>query len=366
MRYTKGDTIIKNGGQVRHMPHENNRVTTQHFIPPTIISGLIHYAEQNQLEYLTWFDDLDISLDQLRKGDGFLDFQTISKIIQHAIEQCPLSNLGLRVGSDKALISIGILGFTMQSCKNIEEALRLGLKFHPISGSALDLHVHLDHNILELSLTERFSNKALLAFFCEEALASILTFLKSMIGDHDDLLSLELSYEEPQNIEMYCNFFKCPISFNSSKNCLRFNANILRRTLNTHSQANYSASMQVCEQTYLAYQKINQPQYYQKIYYLIEQHLPDRLNMEQVAHFFSMSERQLRRILLVEGLNFQNIRQEVLETKAKQLIQEDHSITDISSLLGFSELREFRRAFKKWTGEAPLSYKKNKLSSSVF
>ena len=55
-----------------------------------------------------------------------------------------------------------------------------------------------------------------------------------------------------------------------------------------------------------------------------------------------------------------------LQDKAKQLINENCSITEISTQLGFSELREFRRAFKKWTGEAPSRYKKTKLLSSVF
>ena len=111
---------------------------------------------------------------------------------------------------------------------------------------------------------------------------------------------------------------------------------------------------------------MNQPDYHQKIYHLIEQHLPERLNMEHIAQLFKISERQLRRILLIEGLNFQSIRQEVLQAKAMQLMNNNCSITDISTQLGFSELREFRRAFKKWTGEAPLNYKKTKLLSSVF
>ncbi|WP_286395926.1 helix-turn-helix domain-containing protein [Acinetobacter towneri] len=32
-------------------------------------------------------------------------------------------------------------------------------------------------------------------------------------------------------------------------------------------------------------------------------------------------------------------------------------MTEISQQLGFSELREFRRAFKRWTGLSPSLYK---------
>ncbi len=75
--------------------------------------------------------------------------------------------------------------------------------------------------------------------------------------------------------------------------------------------------------------------------------------MHQAAQHFQMSERHLRRQLLAEGCNFQNLRQHVLENKAKQLLQQPLSMTEISQQLGFSELREFRRAFKRWTGLSP-------------
>ena len=349
------------------MPYHHLHKNQTHFMPPTLISGLIHYAEQHQLDYSSWFDGLDIHLNQLRQGEGFLDFQTISHIIQRAVEHHdPKLPLGLLIGSNEALISMGILGFTMRSCKNIEEALNLGLHYHPISGSALDLHVQINHQILELTVTERQPNAFLLPFFCDEVLASITTFLKSMIGEHKSLLSIELSYAAPENISLYQDIFNCPISFNAARNCIRFDANILSHPLNSHSPANYMAAIQICEQTYASFQKMNQADYHQKIYHLIEQHLPERLNMEHIAQLFKISERQLRRILLIEGLNFQSIRQEVLQDKAMQLMNKNCSITDISTQLGFSELREFRRAFKKWTGEAPLNYKKTKLLSSVF
>ena len=55
----------------------------------------------------------------------------------------------------------------------------------------------------------------------------------------------------------------------------------------------------------------------------------------------------------------------ILEKKAKQWIDDNQTISEVSINLGFSELREFRRAFKKWTGHSPTEYKKTKLIGSV-
>ena len=75
--------------------------------------------------------------------------------------------------------------------------------------------------------------------------------------------------------------------------------------------------------------------------------------MKQAAEHLQISERHLRRQLLLEGLSFQQIRQNVLERKAKQLLEQNLSMSEISLQLGFSELRDFKR----WTGQAPSVYK---------
>lgn len=98
-------------------------------------------------------------------------------------------------------------------------------------------------------------------------------------------------------------------------------------------------------------------QYAHLLEQLIDQHLPVRFDMQLASDYLQMSERHLRRSLLLEGISFQQIRQTVLERKAKQMLKNNLSIGDISQALGFSEVREFCRAFKRWTGQAPSAYK---------
>ena len=105
------------------------------------------------------------------------------------------------------------------------------------------------------------------------------------------------------------------------------------------------------------FNNINHVDYKQRIQYLIEEYLPKRFEMQQAADTFQISERQLRRILVTEGINFQTLRQNILEQKAKVLISQKFSMADISQQLGFSELREFRRAFNRWTGHTPSFYR---------
>ena len=132
---------------------------------------------------------------------------------------------------------------------------------------------------------------------------------------------------------------------------------MLERPLKTYSPANYATAIQICERAQQEIDQLNNAQYAYLLEQLIEQHLPVRFDMQLASDYLQMSERHLRRSYLLEGISFQQIRQTVLERKAKQMLKNNLSIGDISQALGFREVREFRRAFKRWTGQAPSVYK---------
>lgn len=340
-------------------------VTSQFLIPPTLLSSLIHYAEQQQWSYQSWFKDVDLNMDQMIQNQGFVHFSDICNVLQHAIDHTQRPNLGLLLGSNEGQVAMGILGFAMQACKTVAEALQTALHYHPISGSVLNLDVHIQPDYCEIEISERSPCGALTAFFCDEVFSSIITCLNMMLGDHQELILLELSYDGSAYLEDYQRIFNCPIQFNSTRNLIRFNKNILSRALKNYSPANYQTAIKICDLAFEQFKQINQPSLVHVLQHLIETHLPERFDMLQAAQHFHLSERHLRRLLMNEGINFQLIRQQVLEHKAKTLLSENYAISEISHLLGFSELREFRRAFKRWTGFSPTNYKKVELNKLI-
>ncbi|MEN8409791.1 AraC family transcriptional regulator ligand-binding domain-containing protein [Acinetobacter bereziniae] len=344
---------------------QKESANSQFYIPPMILTSLIHYGEQQHWQYADWFKLHNLDLEQIRQGQGFVAFSELCGVIQDALNCTQQKHLGLLLGSHEGQISIGILGFAMQACKTVAEALETALQYHPISGSVLDLSVHLSQDYCEIELIERSDCGPLKAFFCDEVFASIMTCLNMMLDRDYELISLELSYDHSAYSQDYQRIFQCPILFKSNRNLIRFPNTLLAKTLKNHSPVNYQIAIQMCQQALNQFNQINQHSIVQVLQHLIESHLPERFDMHQAAQHFHLSERHLRRLLLNDGLSFQHLKQQVLEKKAKQWLEDNQSISQISFNLGFSELREFRRAFKKWTGFSPSEYKKTKLLSSV-
>ncbi|WHP05556.1 AraC family transcriptional regulator [Acinetobacter corruptisaponis] len=361
MRYPKGLKRFYFGGQNGLMPKRTIHTNAvQQFIPPTILASLIHYAEQQRWDYATWFKDSGLDIGQIQQTHSMIRFSQMCEVIRTAISVQQQPALGLKIGSSEGLISMGILGFAMQSCKTVADALQIALRYHRVSGSVLNIEFSIQGDNCQLEVTETNPTFDLQAFFHDELFSSIITCLNAMLGDHDDVISLELSYLPSEYFEEYQRVFGCPIQFNSDKNVMRFKTSMLARSLKNYSPANYATAILICEQTLKEIDQLNQAGYADLLDHWIEQHLPERFEMEQAAEHLQISERHLRRQLLLEGLSFQQIRQNVLERKAKQLLGQNLLISEISLKLGFSELREFRRAFKRWTGQAPSIYKQAK------
>lgn len=82
------------------------------------------------------------------------------------------------------------------------------------------------------------------------------------------------------------------------------------------------------------------------------------LTFDDVADKLGSTTHTLRRRLKEEGHSFQEIKDSLRREKALELLEHGElTIQQISDTLGFSEAAAFNRAFKKWTGNSPSSYR---------
>ena len=83
--------------------------------------------------------------------------------------------------------------------------------------------------------------------------------------------------------------------------------------------------------------------------------------LDSIAEALAVSVRTLQRRLIAEGTSYRETVESARMTVAKQeLISSQRPLNEISELLGYSEQRAFRRAFREWTGCSPSEYRKRR------
>lgn len=76
----------------------------------------------------------------------------------------------------------------------------------------------------------------------------------------------------------------------------------------------------------------------------------------QVARRLGVSVATLRRRLEQDGCRFRALRAEVLNARARDLLDQRRRAVDVAEALGFSDRRSFARAFRSWNGITPKEY----------
>ena len=80
--------------------------------------------------------------------------------------------------------------------------------------------------------------------------------------------------------------------------------------------------------------------------------------LSDVAKRLGMSGRTLQRRLSERGYSYQTLVDESRRQLAKRLLrQTDFSLVEVAFMTGFSEQSAFTRAFKRWAGQTPRSFR---------
>lgn len=80
--------------------------------------------------------------------------------------------------------------------------------------------------------------------------------------------------------------------------------------------------------------------------------------LETVAQALHMSTRSLQRQLQMNNASFSNLLSDIRHDLAKHYLKQGMTVDQTSSRLGYADSVVFHRAFKRWTGQTPLQFRK--------
>lgn len=88
--------------------------------------------------------------------------------------------------------------------------------------------------------------------------------------------------------------------------------------------------------------------------------------IDWVASKLDRSRRSLQRALEAEGCSFSDVLEALLRDRAEDMLGlTDDSVTEIALRLGYSDSAHFSRAFRRWTGMSPRSFRRQQGDASA-
>ncbi|HEX6832026.1 MAG TPA: AraC family transcriptional regulator [Rudaea sp.] len=322
-------------------------------IPTTILTVLAQVADDEGIAVEPWLTGLGLTRAQIDDADVRVSYRQASLVIRRALKATSRTDLGLEVGRRQNLGSFGVLGLAMMTARTFGEAMAIGIEHNGITGTMMDLELEMlgpDH--AALLARPRFPDDEILIFLCEELFASSLAVCRGLLGAKFNPARVELTYAAPPHAAEYGAFFQCDMRFGARHNRAVVDRKWLLTPLPTHHPISAKQALAICREQQAQMQR--QSEVVASVERILRRRLHEHPTLEQVARTLNLTERTLRRHLAAAGRVYRDIHDRIRTERALELLHAGSlSIADIGSEVGFSDPREFRRAFKRWTGMAP-------------
>lgn len=267
------------------------------------------------------------------------------------------TTIPLRAGASMRCDDYGALGLAMKSAVNLrgtyERAIRYALVLTSVAAYELEpapegAFMHLRRSG-ERRLGMRLSNEA--------TLASIVTLSKEVSTQPFQPLGVFLKHSAPDSLEAHRNFFGCPVHFDTDRDAFLVSSESLNTPnhLGDQSISRFFDSHLDDEVSKLEDDLSLDQQVRQCVSRALSEGVPA---ISVVARQLAMSGRTLQRRLSDLGTSYQYLVDEARRHLAERLIREtDYSLAEVAFMSGFSEQSAFSRAFKRWNGQTPRSYR---------
>ena len=250
-----------------------------------------------------------------------------------------------------------VVGFAYMTRANLREALDQALRYGNVwgDGSTWDI-AHGDRTLL---LTVQVAGPTRLGSRClsEFLLAEIVHSGRQLTGTDFNPIEVRFSHPAPRDTRAIEAFFKAPVRFACPESQLVIEAALLATPL---LKADPDLAAFFAHRADDLLERHSAEGLAPRLRVLLEGELGRVLpTLETAATRLGVSARTLRRRLQEEGTTFQDTLDETRCELAKRHLGEDKlALGEVAFLLGFSEPSAFHRAFKRWTGQTPLSYRR--------
>ncbi|MGO4222924.1 AraC family transcriptional regulator [Lysobacter sp. TAF61] len=319
-----------------------------------IVAGLVAMAREAGIGCEGWFAGLRLGPAEF-DGDTpvYLSYRQTCQIIRRAIRTLPGRGPGLVLGERQNIGHFGLLGLAMLTAPRFAEALQLGVHYAPITGAMMELQLDADGgDDLGMVAIMRSPDPELEPFLCEELFASCLMLCRGLLGADFRPTVLELAYPAPDYADDYARVFDCAIRFDCPRNRVVIDARWLHTAMPAGNAASAQHVLALCDEQMPAGQA--RSEIVAVVERLLLQRLADNPRLVDIAAALHLTERTLRRQLQAAQTSFSELHDRVRSESARALLGDQKlSIANVGAAVGFKDAREFRRAFKRWTGVAP-------------
>lgn len=333
---------------------------TEPLVPVNIPATMLRVGEENGIDRSVLLKNTGIDPQLLADPSARLTYQQLLLLAENLIRNYSDESAGLDLGAAININQFGMLGYAVLSCANLRSALDLGMKYHTLVDPAFTFEVIDTGEYSAVRLTSHIPFDHIYRMICDVFVATFSTLARFLTGQYEaQPVEVHLNHPEPPYSARYKEFFDCPILFDQPRTEFIISHEVLSLPLVMADQATAAMAENQCEEILTRMgPKEDIIAKVRRILLSNPGHFPP---VDVVASHLATSTRTLSRSLQDVGTSYQRILDEVRKEMAIEYLRNSNlPIEEIAALVGYSDPSNFRKAFRRWTQNAPSYYREER------
>ena len=289
--------------------------------------------------------------------EGYISFAALCDLLERTAAATHCESFGLRLSQAQGIDSLGPLGYAMQNCSTLHEALAEWRRFQRV-------HMQGAHGELRqagelVRWTYRIDEPGALGTSQKvaQALGLACNIIRGLLEPGWHPRSVHLVQTTPTAPAEFRRMFRAPVHFNQEADFVTFARETLARPIE-HSNPELRRLLD----RYLMEMKSGLvDDRDEQVRTAIRSCLSRQdCSVVEVAAMLSLAPRTLQRQLQLRGTSFSQLLEDVrIETARHHLANSQLSLTQLAAILGYSDLSAFSRAFRRRIGKSPQQWQKS-------
>ncbi|WP_296935009.1 AraC family transcriptional regulator [uncultured Marinobacter sp.] len=265
--------------------------------------------------------------------------------------------LPLKIGAAMRSDEYGAFGLAWKSAPNLRGSFTRAERYGHVLGSAETYSLEETAQGTLFNLEKAGDGSWGMLLSNEASMSAVYTISKEVSSSNFIPTGIYFKHAPRGDIGVYESHFGCPVHFESGRDAVL----VSNESIDTPNKLGDESIARFFDRH--LEQQLNslksdidlQQQVRRAVGNVLSEGVP---KLSRIASELNMGARTLQRRLSEQGYSFQNVVDMAQKELAQRLLREtDYSLAEVAFLTGFAEQSGFTRAFKRWAGQTPRSYR---------
>lgn len=343
---------------------EPDALRAQHTLPAVHALHLAELVERWQVTPAELLGSVGLSAADLVRPEARLSIAEAERLIERACALTGEPGLGFYLGLQMRVSAHGYLGFAAMTAGTLREALEVATRFAPTRTTALGLRLELAGDEAALILDEHVPLGRAREVVIFALLVGIWHCGGVITGTGHELDGrMDLAFPEPDYFPRFAQVARGQVRFGQPAHRLVFDAALLELPLTMADPVAQHLAREQCQRA------LDALGYRGELSARVRELLPLACDADaagagfraqaDLARRLHTSVRTLKRRLAAEGTSYSALLDEARRDRALLLLRGELTAEEVADRLGYSDAANFTRAFRRWTGTTPRSFRQS-------